>query len=267
MAASADMPEFVNQNVRLDNGNFTRPDDKTHMGEDPRFLAAMRTLDAIFGPDKSGLRIADLGCLEGGYTLEFARAGFTAVGVEIRAGHIAACDYLKANTDLPGLSYVQDDVWNIADHGTFDAIYCSGLLYHLDEPKRFLDLLASVTTKVLLLSTHFAVDASWIDRIRKRGYKARRLGPMTTHEGLRGRWYMEFADDEAFANRAKAKFAAWDNRRSFWIKHEWLLDAINQAGFGLVYEQFDNLTPNIALGMTSGEYATYNRGMFVGVKS
>jgi hypothetical protein len=69
------MPEFKYQNIRLDDGTFTRPADEEHMGENPRFLSAMRMLDTVFRPDKTGLRIADLGCLEGGYAVEFARKG------------------------------------------------------------------------------------------------------------------------------------------------------------------------------------------------
>ena len=48
------MPEFKYQNIRLDDGTFTRPADEEHMGENPRFLSAMRMLDTVFGPDKTG---------------------------------------------------------------------------------------------------------------------------------------------------------------------------------------------------------------------
>ena len=35
-------------------------------------------------------------------------------------------------------------------------VFCCGLLYHLDKPKEFLDTLSAVTTKLLILQTHFS---------------------------------------------------------------------------------------------------------------
>ena len=269
------MPEFKYQNIRLDDGTFTRPADEEHMGENPRFLSAMRMLDTVFRPDKTGLRIADLGCLEGGYAVEFARKGFTSLGVEVRDVNIAACNYVKSKTDLPNLLFVQEDAWNVRKYGPFDAIHCAGLLYHLD-PKRFLQLLSSVTSRVLILHTHFAIEANEVGRTHRAWLKIRgskdirvtyHLSPMTVHEGLRGRWYTEFAENASGEERERRRLASWENDRSFWILRECRLDATNQVGFDVVLEQFDSLAPNIAEEMTSGYYATYNRSMFVGIKT
>ena len=76
--------------------------------------------------DRSEIRIADLGCLEGGFAVEFARMGFQVVGIEVRENNIAACNYVKAHTSLPNLRFVHDSAWNIAQHGSFDAIFCCG---------------------------------------------------------------------------------------------------------------------------------------------
>lgn len=269
-------PQFAYQNIRLDDGTFTRPDDPEHMGENPRFLSAMRMLDTVFGPDKTGLRIVDLGCLEGGYAVEFARRGFTSLGVEVREVNIAACNYVKSKTDLPNLAFAQDDAWNVADHGVFDAVHCAGLLYHIEDPKRFLHVLSSATSRVLILHTHFAVETDELGRAQRAWRKLRGtrdvrvrfdLSPLTVHEGLRGRWYTEFAEEASIQKREGRRLASWENDRSFWILHEYLLDALSDVGFDVVLEQFDSLAPNIAEEMTSGYYATYNRSMFVGIKS
>ena len=68
---------FTSHNIRLDDGSYTKPDVGYSMDVHPWFLAAKRILDATFPGDKSHLRIVDLGCLEGGYTVEFARLGMT----------------------------------------------------------------------------------------------------------------------------------------------------------------------------------------------
>src|SRR5260370_33262590 len=67
-----------------------------------------------------------------------------------------ACRYVQSKVNLPNLEFVRDDVWNIAAHGTFDAVFCCGLFYHLDKPREFLDLLSRVTKRLLILQTHFS---------------------------------------------------------------------------------------------------------------
>lgn len=246
------MATFTSHNIRLDSGAYTKPDEGVTMGTHHVFLSAKRVLDAIFPGDKSAYRLADLGCLEGGYAVEFARMGFQVLGIEVRESNFAACSYVKANTSLPNLKFVRDDAWNIAKHGTFDVMFCCGLFYHLDRPRKFLRLLADVTSKALILNTHFSVR--------------RFLRPLSEHEGLKGRWFREFGSDAEFAERDSMRWASWDNRRSFWIQREYLLDAIKDAGFATVLEQFDHLGA-IAPSILGGDYQKHCRGSFIGIKS
>ena len=90
---------------------------------------------------------------------------------------------------------------------------------------------------------------------------------LSENEGLKGRWFTEFPDDESFRNRADAKWASWDNRRSFWIQREYVLQAIQDVGFDLVMEQYDNFKPNIVESMLGGYYQTDDRGTFIGIKT
>lgn len=256
--------EFTAHNIRLDDGSFTKPDVGFSMDAHPWCVSAKRVLDAVFPGDKTGYRLADLGCLEGGYAVEFARMGFQVLGLEIRASNIAACRYVKANTDLPTLQFVQDDAWNIGTYGVFDAIFCCGLLYHLDRPRQFLRKLSGVTRRLLFLQTHFSVDDTGraepsVDQFR--------LSPMTENESLRGRWYTEFPPDAGDDEREKAKWSSWGNWRSFWIQREHLLQTIQDVGFDLVLEQFDSLGQGIAEAMTGGSYERERRSTFVGIKT
>ena len=273
--------EFTAHNIRLDNGAFTKPEKGISMEAYPSFISARRVLDTVFHGDKSGFRLADLGCLEGGYAVEFARMGFQVLGLEVRESNIAACDYVKANTNLPNLQFVKDDAWNVAKYGTFDAIFCRGLLYHLDRPKQFLQMVAGVAARLLILNTHFSetgaetaglprflrlVFQPFLDR-RKTSIQKFTLSSITENESLFGRWFTEFASDTAHRQRENSKWASWDNRRSFWIQREYLLQAIEDAGFDLVMEQFDGLAPNIADAMIRGNYKTDSRGTFIGIKT
>jgi ubiquinone/menaquinone biosynthesis C-methylase UbiE len=281
--------EFTAHNIRLDDGTLTKPDAKegSSMEAYPSFVSARRIIETVFPGDKSYLRLADLGCLEGGYAVEFARMGFQVLGVEVREANIAACNYVKANTNLPNLEFIKDDARNIAKYGVFDVVFCCGLLYHLDKPKEFLNALSAVTTKLLILQTHFSTDTKktdtknkkhrWFGIARKLLARVKRHDPepadkynlseLTENETLRGRWYTEFANDEAFSKRDSSKWASWDNRRSFWIQREYLLQAIHDVGFDLVMEQFDSLGPNIAENMLGGYYKAESRGTFIGIKT
>jgi 2-polyprenyl-3-methyl-5-hydroxy-6-metoxy-1,4-benzoquinol methylase len=272
---------FTAHNIRLDDGTYTKPDG-VRMEAHPWFLAARRVLDAIFPGDKQHLRIADLGCLEGGYTVEFARLGFQALGLDVREANIEACRYVQSRVNLPQLEFVRDDVWNIEAYGAFDATFCCGLLYHLDRPREFLDLLARVTKRVLILHTHFSEaddSPSFIHPRRLRRLVSRilplqntattthKLSFLTKHEGLPGRWFPEFRNERAFRDRVNRRWASWNNRASFWIQREYLIQAIRDAGFDVVMEQFDGLGRHIALDMTEGGYRTSGRSTFIGIKT
>ena len=250
--------EFTAHNIRLDDGTCTRPEAGESMEDYPWLAAARRVLDTVFPGDKSRFRIADLGCLEGGYAVELARMGFRVLGLEVRDSNIAACRYVKERVDLPNLEFVQDDAWNVARYGTFDAVFCCGLFYHLDHPRRFLEILARVITRVLILNTHFSTE---------RPNSTYSLSELDVHEGLQGRWFTEFQDNQEFEDREAKRWASWDNRRSFWIRREHLLQAIHDAGFDLVLEQYDSLAPGIAESMIDGPYRTHERGIFLGIKT
>jgi len=273
--------EFTAHNIRLDDGSFTKPDAGQSMEFHPWFVSARRIVESVFPGDKRHLRLIDLGCLEGGYAVEFARLGFQVVGMDVREANIAACNYAKSKTNLPNLEFVRDNVLNIQKYGMFDVVFCCGLLYHLDEPRKFLEAISSVTTKLTILQTHFSTDTrssrlfsllptlaqKALGRIMQVRPDKFYLSPVSQNEGLQGRWYTEFADDKSFSKRETSRWASWDNRRAFWIQREYLLQAIQDVGFDLVMEQFDGLGPNIAESMLRGYYRTDRRGTFIGIKT
>jgi hypothetical protein len=273
--------EFTGHNICLDDGTLTKPNVGHTMEAYPRFVSARRILETVFPGDKRHLRLADLGCLEGGYAVEFARMGFQVLGIEVRDANIAACNYVKSKTSLPNLAFVKDNAWNIVKYGMFDVVFCCGLLYHLDRPKKFLETVSSITKKLIILQTHFSTDNIYdniyaglptlVRKVLRKVIKVQAdkhgLARVSVNEGLPGRWYTEFADGESFSKRENSKWASWDNRRSFWIQREYLLQTIQDVGFDLVLEQFDGLRPTIAESILRGYYRTDRRGTFIGVKT
>ncbi len=273
--------EFTTHNIRLDDGTFTKPESTQSMVNHPWFISARGILETVFPGDKSQLRLADVGCMEGGYAVEFACMGFQVLGIEVRESNIAACNYVKSKTDLPNLQFVLDNALNIAKYGEFDAVFCCGLLYHLDRPKQYLETLSAVTKKLLILQTHFSLISRndrifrlpttlrWFtDRLVRKPEPTRfHLSAPNENEGLPGKWFAEFITKRSFGKRETAKLSSWDNRRSFWIQREYLLQTIQDVGFDLVMEEYDNLEPNIAECLLGGRYQANLRGTFIGIKT
>ncbi|MCV7352033.1 class I SAM-dependent methyltransferase [Mycobacterium parmense] len=297
--------EFTSHNIRLDDGTFTKPESKHSIVDHPWFISARGILQTVFPGDKTQLRLADVGCLEGGYAVEFARMGFRVLGIDVRELNIAACNYVKSKTDLPHLDFVQDNAFNIANYGNFDAVFCCGLLYHLDRPKQFLETISAATNKLLILQTHFSLIDSNRRFVRQKLAKMKDRMPITArlvlpgmqwvldrllgkprpesfylslprdvwlsspseNEGLPGRWFTEFHSERSFGKRETSKWSSWDNRRSFWVQREYLLQTIRDVGFDLVLEQYDHLEPNIAECLLEGSYQANLRGTFIGIKT
>ena len=185
--------------------------------------------------------------------MEFARAGYEAIPIEAREKPLQCCEFVREAVGLPNLSFVHDDVRNIARHGPFDVVFCCGLLYHLEDPAAFLELIGALTSRLLLLHTHFATVEP---------PSTFPLGELTEHEGLRGRWYHEFSADITREAMEDSVWASWNNPVSFWPVRNELHYAIQRAGFPLVYEQLDWLGDIRA----SGYIDEHSRSLFVGAK-
>jgi SAM-dependent methyltransferase len=215
---------FTAHNIRLDDGTLTKPEQPWQMDQVPLLRFTRQFLRMLFPDGTAGKRVVDLGCLEGGYTVELARDGFDALGIEIRQSNFENCQRVKAGTNLPNLTFALDDVQNLANYGVFDAIFCCGILYHLDHPNRFVDLMSQVCRRVVIIDTHIA-DTRPNGKFQ--------LSKVTEHEGWAGRWYSEFRNDTV---RYGDKWSSWDNPKSFWPMKRDLMQGLNQAGFSMVME-------------------------------
>lgn len=254
------MDTFTSHNVLLPGGECTIPGTPL-LADGPYVRSILRTLDIAFAGDVAGKSIVDLGCLEGGWTVEFARAGFNALGIEARKLNVEKCQYVADRVNLPNLRFVLDDVRNIDDHGPFDAVFCAGLLYHLDSPTAYIRTLASATRRLLLLHTHFSRlhDTPLEDGQELTPSQRYQLSPIDTHEGNLGRWYPEYPRGEGDDEVEQRLWASYGNHRSFWIEKCHLLQTLRNVGFAPVYEQFDWVSDNV----TDDFIHQHDRSLFV----
>lgn len=227
---------FTAHNILLPDGSQTLRG--TELTKDSGICqAALRDLALAFPASvQMAPRIADLGCLEGGYAVAFAKAGYDVTGFEARAENIACCNYVAKQIALPNLQFIRADVRDVlTTTDEWDAVFCCGLLYHLDNPVAFLHQLGRATQRLLIVQTHYSTH------------------PDAEHEGHRGHWYTEGGN---------ARWASWKNERSFWLTRNDLMAAMRDAGFDLVFEQADYRNDILA----DDHAGPDERSMFVGLK-
>jgi SAM-dependent methyltransferase len=228
--------EFTFHNVVLPDGTQTKPG-YLPTAETGICQAALRDLRAFTGPAAA---VADLGCLEGGYAAEFARCGYDVTGIEAHPDNFACSTLVRDALGLPNLRFERGDVREVLPGREFDAVFCCGLLYHLDAPAAFLRLLGAVTRRVLILQTHYSLTSA------------------AENEGHRGGW---------FGESPGGRWASHGNPRSFWLTKRDLLAAIRDAGFPLVFEQDDYRDAGTGVYRdAAGNDEPDGRSMFVGVK-
>jgi SAM-dependent methyltransferase len=246
---------FSAHNIVLPDGIQTKPGAPI-IADSETSRAALRMALRICPPSAEYRpRVVDLGCLEGGYAVEFARAGYEVLGIEVRSDSIARCNYVGREVGLENLTFVQDDVRNVGSYGRFDIVFCCGLLYHLDYPAAFLVQLSEVTESLLLLHTHYAENEP------NPNYP---LSALTEHEGALGRWWAEAPANhwDSLEQMETSLWASWENTASFWPLKRHLLMQIQDAGFPIVCEQFDALDD-----IAEDPYTDrHSRSMFVGIK-
>ena len=202
------------------------------------------------GGTLSGKRLIDLGCLEGGLSFEMAREDMIVLGVEGRESNFRKCQMIEEYFALPNLNYIHLDVKGLSreEHGVFDVILCCGLLYHLDDPVRFLHAINSMTSErgVLFLDTHIApsdekisdciyrTDLSDIESMESEG---------VTYQG---RWFQEYSESMEGTDE---EWASISNYRSYWLTYESLMRALFNAGFGKIYQVNGGFGIDIEIGL------------------
>lgn len=247
---------FTSHNIQLADGTYTISKNQGVLADAEWLKSVVRTLRLVFSNRLDGKTIVDLGCLEGGYALEFARLGMHATGMEVRQSNYENCQFVKSRAGVSNLHFVKDDVWNLGAYGQFDVCFCCGLLYHLDRPRAFMELMSQAARSAVIINTHFAPHCE---------SDVFSLSPLTTNEGMPGRWYREHNADN-MKERESYAWSSWTNKTSFWLTREAILHLLREFGFTVVFEQADFLGTVILPSMGWGYYKKHHRGMFVGVR-
>jgi SAM-dependent methyltransferase len=212
-------------NIELPGGAFTiGPNSPTADSERGNYFVEIAC--TALRREARSLSVLDLGCLEGGIAIQFARAGATVDGIDVREASIAKAEAVRDILELTKLRFLVGDALALTEtrllSQTYDVVICAGLLYHIDAPALlpFLRDIAGRCTGLVLIDTHVAIAG-------EQRY--------ATSEGLvlHGKVIAE-QPPHATTDRRGALWASWNSDYSFWMSEHSLQNALYLAGFSLV---------------------------------
>jgi hypothetical protein len=226
-----DLAEFIATNgkfwssVHLGDGVFTHE----AKGSDRRLRCFVQAVADLAGKPLNQLRILDVACYEGHYSIEFGLHGAQVVGIEGRDTNLNKARFLKDYFGLNNVSFHQDDVRNVREdkYGRFDAILCAGILYHLDAPAvcEFIESIHNVCDRLAIFETYVSMKP-----VVSFTYKGR------TYWGNR---YVEHDEEASASQKHKDLWASIDNPSSFWLTQASLCNALEHAGFTSAFVQLN----------------------------
>lgn len=195
----------------------------------------------------SGMRILDLGCLEGGLSYYLALMGARVVGLEVREANIEKAKFLQevlAAKGIAGLSFVTGDMLKADQYemGSFDIVIMAGTLYHVDgfQIIPFLEMIRKMCSGVCIIDTVISdtvIEAYDHDK------------DLT----LYGMSYVEHPENTTEAERDKRLWASYQNSHSFMPTERSLINSVHRAGFEFMIKP---LIPSV-------EWTTKDRSVWV----
>lgn len=177
-------------------------------------------------PDAS--TILELGALEGGHSFALANRPSVqrVLAAEGRSSNIEKAAFVQRLLNTDKVEFVEANLekFDLLSLGKFDAVFCSGVLYHLPEPWKLLEQCARVSPN-LFIWTHYAGENE----------------AKETLQDLRGKWHQEGGLLDPLSGLSK---------RSFWPTLGSLISMLTASGFRTVHLIGNELTHVNGLAVT-----------------
>ncbi len=176
-------------------------------------------------------RVLELGALEGAQTVLLAARAREVIAIEGRAANIRKAELVKQSLGIANAEFVEANLetTDLATFGHFDAVFCSGLLYHLPEPWKLIAQLARIAPR-LFIWTHYSDD----------------LMANETRHGFRGQVHIEGGPDEPLSGMSEL---------AFWPTLGSLITMLTASGYRRVeiikHEPTHQNSPAVTIGATA----------------
>lgn len=211
-------------NIYLQDGVYTMA--PKIIGDEIKLRRVVQCISDHNGGSLEGLRILDLGCGEGIYSIELARRKAQVVAMDGRETHLEKVRFIKRVLSLDNLEVVQDDVRNLslAKYGKFDVVLCLGILYHLKAPDVF-----SFIERLNDVCQHLCIVDTRVNLRPKTPY---------TYDGETywGGWGEEHWPGDSKELKLSRIAASLDDDKNFYLSRPTLYNRLFHVGFTSVYE-------------------------------
>ena len=176
------------------------------------------------------LKILDIGCCEGMYSINLARLGAYVVGIEGRRALFEKANFISKEIDDKSFCYAHMDIRELeASHCEYpDIALCLGVLYLLEPPEAFklLKKISEITKKVAIFYTH-EVKPEQETEIEYEG---------EMYKGKVSKNYPPGYPVEKQETHHNRGWGAYGCEESFWISEESLIRYLTKHGFTSFYE-------------------------------
>lgn len=185
----------------------------------------------------SGWEVLELGPLEGGHSFMFQNRGAKKV-ISIEANTLAflKCLCVKEIFKLDRVEFKLGDFVSYLETEIpgFDLVFASGVLYHMEEPLKLLDLISKVSNRLFIWTHYYDHEI-----ISEREHLRQKFSPLTTAE-FEGLPY-EFST-QAYQDALEWRgFCGGPKPVSKWLTRESILGALREFGFVDIQINFDHL--------------------------
>ena len=193
-------------------------------------------VDQFFRFAPEAATILELGSLEGAHTFILAqRPGVKRVlALEGRELNLRKARFVQELLHVTNAEFEQANLENadLTAFGKFDAVFCSGLIYHLPEPWKLISQFPALAPN-LFIWTHYAAEAD----------------TEIVSDGLRGKIHPEGGAADPLSGMSAT---------ATWLTLGSLITTLTKSGYASVQVIDNNLThpngPAVTIGATTGEF-------------
>jgi SAM-dependent methyltransferase len=219
-----------NHNIALPHGVYTAACEDYY----PAHREVMHIVRDRLGGEFTGQRIIDIGCLEGYFSIECALQGAHVLGVDGKLLNLRKCEFVRSVLGVDRATFVQRDAMDITrdSDGRFDAVLALGLLYHLENPRVFLENMAGLCDGFAVIDTHVALEDQpeaikdeWRPELSE--LRTFRFGSGQ----YEGRLFREFPVGTSREVKDVSPTASLENEVSVWLTEESLVQMLHDVGF------------------------------------
>ena len=177
-----------------------------------------------------GMDILELGPLEAGHTYSLEQLGANVTAVEANCEAYLKCLLVKELLELKRVKFLLGDFSGFLQQTDkpFDIIFASGVLYHMTEPLKLIELIGRCTNKCFVWSHYF--DATHYPGAQRTPRSVEFAGRQFTHHEL------------PYPDMESGKFWGGNKPVASWLSREDMLDAFKAAGFDQVEVVQEHLT-------------------------